>query len=77
MPPSAMHRDLVVLERLGDVRHRGDLRNADAGDDARGADGAGADADLDAVDARLHELLRRFGGGDVAADDLQVAATAL
>ena len=65
-------RHLVVHGR-GDVRHGGDLRNTDAGDDARGADGAGADAHLDAVDAGLHEIARRIGRRDVAADDLQVA----
>ena len=65
-------RDLVVHGRR-DVRHGGDLRNTHACNDARGADGAGTDAHLDAVHAGLHEIARRFGGCDVAADDLQVA----
>src|SRR5581483_8964309 len=44
-------RHASALERLGDVLDGGDLRYADAGDDARGADRARADADLDAVGA--------------------------
>ena len=75
MPPSAITGTWLSTARR-DVRHGGDLRHADAGDDARGADGARADADLDAVDAGLHEIARGFGGGDVAADDLQVAPLA-
>ena len=44
-------RHAAAAERRGDVADRGDLRHADAGDDARGADRARADADLDAVGA--------------------------
>ena len=51
---------------------RGDLRDADAGDDAGGADRARADADLDAVGAGVDQRLRAGAGGDVAADDLHV-----
>ena len=54
MPPSAI-TGTSVFKRVRDVRHRGDLRHADTRDDARGADGARADADLDAVDARFDE----------------------
>ena len=59
---------------VGDGR---DLRNADAGDDARRADRAGADADLDAVGAGVDERLRGFGRHDVAGDQLQVGIRAL
>ncbi|EXI75355.1 MAG: hypothetical protein AW07_01256 [Candidatus Accumulibacter sp. SK-11] len=48
----------------------GDLRHADAGDDARGADRPGADADLDAVCAVVEHGARGISGGDVAADHL-------
>ena len=51
-------RHARALEGFGDGRHGRDLRNADAGDDARRADRAGADADLDAVGARVDERFR-------------------
>ena len=44
MPPSQIDRHAVADRDLGDVVDRGDLRHADAGDDARRADRAGADA---------------------------------
>ncbi len=59
--------------RLGGERglvDRGHLRDADAGDDAGGADGAGSDADLDAVAAGVDQRLGAVAGGDVAADDV-------
>ena len=65
---------------VGDLRafhHGGDLRHADARDDARRADGAGADADLNAVGPRLNERLRGGGGGDVAGDELRVGVFGL
>ena len=77
MPPSEMHGHARALERLGDGRHGRDLRNADAGDDTRRADRAGADADLDAVGARVDERLRSLGRHDVACDQLQVRILAL
>ena len=43
----------AALDRRGDRADRAELRDADAGDDARGADRAGADADLDSVYPRL------------------------
>ena len=56
-----------------DGRHDGrQLRHADAGDDARGADRAGADADLDAIGAGIDQRLGAVGGGDIAGDDLDV-----
>src|SRR5207302_9146255 len=62
------HADL--FERRGHVLDRGDLRHADARDDARGADRAGADADLHAVRAVLDERSRAIARADIAADDL-------
>ena len=44
-------RHAGALERRGHVSHGRDLRHAHAGHDARGADRARADADLDAVRA--------------------------
>src|SRR6266542_4067921 len=58
-------RDAVLLRGPGAVVHSGDLRDPDAGDDARRADGAGADAALHRVDARLAERLGRLEGLDV------------
>src|SRR5262249_14134160 len=49
-----------------DVGDGGDLRYADAGDDARRADGAGSDADLDSVRAMVHESLGPRCGGNIA-----------
>src|SRR3954469_10864902 len=60
------------LERRGDVLDRSDLRHADARNNARGADRAGTDADLDAIGAMVDERLRGVAGADVAADDLHV-----
>jgi hypothetical protein len=45
----------AVLQRLGHHVDGGDLRHADAGDDARGADRARADADLDRVRAGFQQ----------------------
>ena len=48
------------------IRHRCDLRHADAADHARGADGAGADAHLDTVGARLDEGAGALSRGHIA-----------
>src|SRR5262249_11695664 len=63
--------DVVLLRGAGAVGDRGHLRHADAGDDARGADRAGADADLDRVDAGLDEGGRRLRRRHVAGDELR------
>ena len=70
MPPSAMTGMPAGLAALAGVEDGGDLRHADAGDDAGGADGAGTDADLDGVGAGVDEVAGAFGGGDVAGDDV-------
>ena len=59
MPPSAITGMPCAARRLGDVVDRRDLRHADAGDDARGADRSGPDADLHGVGARIDQRLRR------------------
>jgi len=46
--------------------------DADAGDDARGADRTGADADLDRIGAGGDEIGGAIAGGDVAGDDVDV-----
>ena len=51
--------------------------NADAGDDARGADGARADADLDGVGACFDQRPGGGRGGDVAGDDLELRMLSL
>ena len=61
---------------LGDVVDRRDLRNADAGDDARRADRSGTDAHLHAVRACVDQRLGRFAGRDVARDHLELAREA-
>ena len=58
MPPSAITGTSASAQRRGDIGDRGDLRHADAGDDARGADRARADADLDRVRARIDQRAR-------------------
>src|ERR687888_31947 len=63
-------RHAGLLERRGHVLDGRDLWHADAGDDARRADRAGADADLHAVRAMIDERPCAIAGADVAADDL-------
>ena len=65
-------RHVGALEGGGHFGDGGDLRDADAGDDAGGADGARADAHFDAVGAGFHQRDGGFGGGDVAADHVHV-----
>ena len=72
MPPSAMTGTLCAAAARGAFADRGDHRHADAGDDARRADRAGADADLDRVDAGVDQRFGRRGGGDVAGDQIGV-----
>src|SRR6185503_14634175 len=69
MPPSATMLVLVDASAFA-VGDRGDLRDADARDDARGADRTGADADLDRVGAGLRQRQRALARRHVAGDDL-------
>src|SRR5690606_5025252 len=66
-----------AFEGLGHVGDGADLGHAHAGHDARGADGARADADLHAVGAGFDQRARGGGGGDVAADDLDLGVVLL
>jgi hypothetical protein len=79
----------VLDAAVGDHRHAGparagrtqsstrDLGHADAGDHARGADRARADADLDTASAPAStSACVAVGGRDVAGDDLQLAVLA-
>ena len=72
MPPSAITGTPWRAAAWRAVVDRRDLRDADAGDDARRADRAGADADLDRVGARVDERLGRLRRRDVAGDDRDV-----
>ena len=77
MPPSAITGMSAFLRRLDRIHDRGELRHADAGDDARGADRARADADLDRVRAGIDQRLRAFGGRDVAGHHLHLVGQPL
>ena len=72
MPPSAIIGTPVPLQRFRDVLDGGDLRHADTGDDAGGADRTGADADLDRVGAVIDQRAGGIRRGDVAADHLDL-----
>ena len=66
MPPSAMTGMPAFARCARSLSDGGDLRHACAGDHARGADGARADADFDGVCASIDEGNRAFVGGHVA-----------
>ena len=57
---------------LGRVHDRCKLWNTDAGNDAGGADGTRADADLYAIRARADQRPGRLGGRDIAGDHLNM-----
>ena len=60
------HRRIALFRHLDRIHDRGELRHADTGDDARGADRARPDADLDGVGAGIDQRLGALGGGDIA-----------
>jgi len=64
------HRDALFLRRLDRIHDGGELRHADAGNDARGADRARADANLDGIGAAVDQRPGAFAGGDVAGHHL-------
>ncbi len=66
-----------ALERLGHAVDGHDLRHAHTGDDARGADRARADADLDGVGTGFDQRQRSRAGGDVAADHVHLRVVLL
>ena len=61
--PIGDQRDAILFQFLGHIGHGRDLRHADAGDDAGGADGTRADTDLDRIGARLSQRFGGCGGG--------------
>ncbi len=69
--------DAVLGGGAGGLGDGGDLRHAGAGDHACGADGAGADADLDGVGAGVDEGLGAVVGGDVAGEESYVGEALL
>ena len=66
-----------MLQPFGNIIDGGDLRHAYAGDDARGANGAGADADFHTVRAMVHQGPCRIPCGDVATYHLHVRIACL
>jgi len=66
-PAVGDQRHAGFFEGRGDVLDRGDLGNADAGHDARGADRSRADPDLHGVGPGIDQRLGPVRGGDVAA----------
>ena len=72
MPPSAMIGMPAVRRGAVHIGDGGELRHADARDDARRADRAGPDADLDRVGAGLRSSAAAPSARrDVAGDDLR------
>src|SRR5258705_143720 len=69
-------RNVGAFRGSGGFHNGGDLRDAGAGDDARGADGAGTDADFQAIDSEGDEIFCGFVGSDVAGDDLHFGEAA-
>ena len=64
--------DARLVRLLAAVHDRRDLRDARAGYDPGGADGAGPDADLDRIGARPDEVLGGFGRRDVAGHEVEI-----
>ena len=77
MPPSAITGTSGFFAASAASMIGGELRHADARDDARGADRARPDADLDRVRARIDQRLGAVGGGDIAGHDLGIIGFAL
>src|SRR5205807_5834538 len=64
----------AALETLDGAGNRGNLRHADAGDDPRGADRTGPDADLYRIRPGSQERLGPLDGRDVAGDHVDLEA---
>ena len=75
--PVSDQRHARAFEGRGHAVNGHDLRHAHARHDAGGADGTGADTDLDAVGTRLNQGQSRSACGDVAANDLDVRVVLL
>src|SRR5205085_527241 len=70
-------RDAGALRRADGICDGGELRNTDAGDDARRADRRRAHANLDAVDAGLDERCGPLRRRDVAGHEVDARERAL
>ncbi len=64
--------NLTLLGHLGRLVNRGDLRDADARNDPRGADRSRPDADLHGVGPGGDQILAPLGRGHVAGHDVDV-----
>ena len=64
--------NFLLRRRAGADVKGGQLGNPHAGHDARGADGAGALADLDGVRTAIREIIHARRAGDIAGDDGQL-----
>ena len=71
------HANVCVFECFNDVGYGSHLRHAHAGNDARGADRAGADAYFHCVCAGCREVQSRLRGRDVATNNRQVRVFSL
>ena len=73
MPPSAITGHVLLVPRPRPPSAYGrNLRHADAGHHARGADRARTNAHFDRIHPGVDQGLGTFTGGDVATDDLQI-----
>ena len=74
MPPSAMTGTFSIPRGVGALQHRGELRHADTGNIARGADRTWADTGLDRIGAGIDQRLGGVRRGNVASDHLNRVA---
>ena len=72
MPPSEMTGTFGVARGAIGFGDGGDLRHSSAGDDARGTNRAGTDADLDGVGAALHQRAGAVEGANVAGNQINL-----
>ena len=65
-------RNTVLLRNRIGIHDSCNLRNADTGNHAGGADGAGADAHLHRIRSCFNQSSRTLSGGNVSGDHLQI-----
>ena len=75
MPPSAITGMLRSRAASAAIHNGGELRHADARDDASGADRARTDADLHRIGAGIDQRLGAVAGRDIAGDDARPCST--
>ena len=71
-PPSAITGILCFSAALAQFDDRGDLRDADAGDDSGRTDRAGPDADLHGVCPCGDQVLRSLGGRNITRNHVDI-----